>query len=362
MNSKIEYFDNFYCGKNIFITGHTGFKGSWLALVLDALGANVTGYAKFCKTPFDNFVLTNLAQRINDVRGDIIDEEKLYKSFSEAKPDIVFHLAAQPLVRYSYENPSETYLTNVMGTLNVLEAVRKTESVKAVVIITSDKCYQNNEWHWGYREDDKLGGHDPYSSSKACTEILSASYKDSYFNENGKSKTALATVRAGNVIGGGDWAADRIIPDCIRSFLKSEPVVLRNPNAVRPWQHVLEPLAGYMLLAKKMLEEPEKYSQPFNFGPDNNSCVSVEEVVKKFIDNYGEGSYVYGDLTGLHEASLLSLDISRAKAVLGWRPVWGIDKVIKKTAEWYKNFKNYNVYDLCISQIEEYFSDCKKDY
>lgn len=355
----ICFFDDFYNSKKIFITGHTGFKGSWLCLMLNALGANVIGYAKDIKTPYDNFNLSGLSKLIIDIRGDILDSKKLIDSMKVAKPEIVFHLAAQPLVRYSYENPGETYLSNVIGTLNVLDAVRETESVKVVVVVTTDKCYQNNEWYWGYREDDRLGGHDPYSSSKACAELLTASYRESFFKpKDRKSKIAIATVRAGNVIGGGDWSQDRIIPDCIKSFINNEPVILRNPSSVRPWQHVLEPLFGYILLAARMYYDPIKYSQAFNFGPNTDGCVPVKHVVEKLIESYGIGSFIAGNTEGAHEAKLLSLDISKSKAMLGWQPVWNIDKAIEKTAEWYKYFKTQDVYELCLRQIKEFIRDC----
>ncbi len=357
---EAERLNNFYRGKKVFITGHTGFKGSWLAIILKTLGADVTGYAKDCKSPDDNFNVSGVSTHIRDIRGDISDSEKLTNNLLFAEPEIVFHLAAQPLVRQSYIDPRETYSTNVLGTLNVLEAIREAKSVKAVVVITSDKCYQNNEWCWGYREDDKLGGHDPYSSSKACGEILTASYRKSFFERGtDKNSPAIATARAGNVIGGGDWSQDRIIPDCIKSFLRNEPVVLRNPNSIRPWQHVFDPLFGYILLAKRMCEEPVEYSQAFNFGPNPDGWVTVKRMVEILIESYGGGSFITTeDKKAVHEAKLLGLDISKAKAMLNWQPIWGINKAVEKTAEWYKYFRAGNTYELCLNQIDEFITDC----
>ncbi len=354
MQSEIHCFNNFYSDKNVFITGHTGFKGSWLSILLHAMGANVTGYAKPCKSQNDTFLLAGLSEKMHHVEGDVLDGENLKNHLAAAQPEVVFHLAAQPLVRYAYQNPEETYCTNVMGTLHVLEAVRQTPSVKALVVVTSDKCYANKEWCWGYRETDQLGGHDPYSTSKACAELLTASYRQCFF-EN--SPTAIATVRAGNVIGGGDWSEDRIIPDCVRSFLKGEPVALRHPDAVRPWQHVLDPLFAYLHLAKRMAEQPETYAQAFNFGPDASSCVTVKEVVRLFMHEYGSGAMTIGNPAGPHEATFLSLDISKARSMLQWKPVWDIATTIKQTAQWYKNFNHQDVYLLCLEQIKAFMID-----
>jgi len=349
--------DAFYKNKNVFITGHTGFKGSWLSIWLEYLGANVTGLSNGIKTEEDVFCLSNISSRINDEAGDITECKHFKSKLQNAQPEIVFHLAAQPLVRYSYEDPYSTYLTNVIGTLNVMEAIRSCESVKSVIIVTTDKCYKNNEWVWGYRENDVLGGHDPYSSSKACCEILVDSYRKSFFKNNSREagKIGIATVRAGNVIGGGDWAKDRIIPDCIRSIQEGKSIQIRNPHATRPWQHVLEPLGGYLLLAMKLYEEPDKYSEAFNFGPETESVVEVGTIVKKICQYYGKGSWEYLNKEHMvHEANLLNLDINKSKYRLNWRPAWDIEEALHKTVEWYKHYKDTDVYDLCIKQIIEY--------
>lgn len=347
----------FYKNKNVFVTGHTGFKGSWLSIWLTHMGANVTGFSDGFKTEDDVFCQSQIGDRITDKRGDITERKLLGSSLRMAQPEIVFHLAAQPLVRYSYEEPYITYLTNVIGTLNVLDAIRSCDSVKSVIIVTTDKCYKNNEWVWGYRENDELGGHDPYSSSKACCEILVDSYRKSFFNSEMEDsrKIGIATVRAGNVIGGGDWAKDRIVPDCIRSIQEGRSIKLRNPHATRPWQHVLEPLSGYLLLAMKLYEEPKKYSEAFNFGPESDSVVEVETIVKEIIRYFGKGSWESLEREHLvHEANLLSLDISKSLHKLNWRPVWTIAEALSKTADWYKYYKERDVYDLCIEQIMEY--------
>lgn len=350
----------FYRGKTVLITGHTGFKGSWLALWLNKMGAKVIGYALNPINEHDNFVLSEIGDRIVDIRGDIRDSEKLNSVFRACRPEIVFHLAAQPLVKYSYEQPKYTYEVNIMGTLNVLEAIRNTEETKIGIIITSDKCYENKEWIWGYRENDIMGGHDMYSSSKGCCELLVASYRNSFFNLNNSSTNKyIATVRAGNVIGGGDWSADRIIPDCITSLEKGKPILIRNPHAVRPWQHVLEPLGGYLLLGSKLLQEGIKYSGAWNFGPGPNSIISVMEIAELVIKHWGAGTWQRkgtSDVDMVHEARLLSLDISKSNTLLKWYPRWNADTAIIKTIEWYKNYKNLRIYDLCIRQINEYCS------
>jgi len=345
----------FYNNKKVFVTGHTGFKGAWLSIWLKHLGANVTGFSDSVKTDEDVFALSNIGMSIVDNRGDIADPKSISAAMRDAQPEIVFHLAAQPLVRYSYEDPYITYLTNVIGTLNLLEAVRSCDRVKSVVIVTTDKCYKNNEWVWGYREIDQLGGHDPYSSSKACCEILVDSYRKSYFNLDANRKTGIATVRAGNVIGGGDWSEDRIIPDCIRSIKAGTPIQIRNPHAVRPWQHVLDPLSGYLLLGMKLYEEPDKYSEAFNFGPRADSIIEVGRIVQLLIHYFGKGSFESAAAeNAVHEANLLSLDISKAVQKLDWKPVWGIDEALRKTVNWYKCYRETNVYDLCLKQIDEY--------
>ena len=360
MNNCMDIFDSFYRGKRVLVTGHTGFKGSWLAVWLHEIGAEVIGVGLDPATERDNFELTGIGGKIAaDIRADIRDGERMKHIFKEYKPEIVFHLAAQPLVRLSYQCPVETYQTNVMGTINVLEAIRATGSVKIGVMITTDKCYENREQIWGYRENEAMGGYDPYSSSKGAAEIAIASWRRSFFNpdkysEHGK---AVASVRAGNVIGGGDWALDRIIPDCIRALEAGLPIDIRSPRSIRPWQHVLEPLSGYMLLAKKMWEEPAKYCEGWNFGPNPESISTVWEVASKVIENYGCGSLRdLSDTNALHEAKLLLLDISKARFGLGWQPRMNIDQTIELTVDWYKNYNVENPYQLCIRQINRYLS------
>jgi len=348
---------SFYENKRVFVTGHTGFKGSWLCIWLKHLGAHVTGFSIDVNTNEDNYAVSRIGDKIDDIRGDVSDTEQISAAIQASQPEIVFHMAAQPLVRESYQNPHITYMTNVMGTLNLLEAIRSCNSVKSVVIITTDKCYRNKEWVWGYRENDELGGYDPYSSSKACCELLVDSYRKSFFNlnDNQNREIGIATARAGNVIGGGDWSKDRIIPDCIRSLMSRKPIMIRNPGATRPWQHVLEPLGGYLHLALKLFQEPTKYSEAFNFGPNPEGIIEVRHVVTKLVDYFGEGSWeAPGNKIQVHEANLLSLDISKSKNMLGWHPVWDIDEAIGKTADWYKNFRQTDVYDMCVNQIKEY--------
>lgn len=347
-----------YKNKNVLITGHTGFKGSWLAIWLKKLGANVMGYALDPISSKSNFVLSEISTDIVDIRGDIRDSKHLNEVFKTFKPEIVFHLAAQPIVRYSYENPKDTYEVNFMGTVNVLEAVRATNETKAIVIITSDKCYENNEWLYSYREIDPMGGYDPYSCSKGCVELLVSSYRNSFFNtaKYRDHEKIIVTVRAGNVIGGGDWAKDRIIPDCIRALEKDEEIFLRNPGAVRPWQHVLEPLCGYLILGTKILKKDVEFSGAWNFGPDAQNVITVQEVVSKLVKEWGNGRWKSLSPKGdsFHEASLLSLDISKARFSLNWNPKWSIDETIEKTAEWYKKYKDEKVIDICEAQINEY--------
>lgn len=343
-----------YKNKTVLVTGHTGFKGSWLCIWLLELGANIIGVSKDPYTQNDNFVMSKLSDKITDLRCDITDLDKLKKIFDEYKPEVVFHLAAQPLVRLSYKEPVETYHSNVMGTINILECIRSSNSVTAGIIVTSDKCYENVNQIWPYRESDRLGGYDPYSSSKACAEIAVSSYINSFFNSNECSKHGkfIASVRAGNVIGGGDWSEDRIIPDIVRSIQKKIPVEIRSPKSTRPWQHVLEPLRGYLLLGEKLILNKKEFIGAWNFGPDSNEFFSVENIVGKIIKIWGNGSYNISKNTGPHEASLLSIDCTKAKKYLGWKPVLDIDKALNMTVEWYKNYETTNVYDLCVSQIK----------
>lgn len=313
----LDLFNNFYKGKRVLVTGHTGFKGSWLSIWLHELGAEVVGVALAPYSDKDNFVLSGIGKKMKaDIRADIRDGEKMKQIFAEYQPEIVFHLAAQPLVRLSYEIPVETYEANVMGTIHVMEAIRATESVKVGVMITTDKCYENKEQIWGYRENEPMGGYDPYSSSKGAAEIAISSWRRSFFNPadyGKKHHVALASVRAGNVIGGGDWAKDRIIPDCIRAIEANKTIEIRSPKAIRPWQHVLEPLGGYMLLASKMWKEPTKYCEGWNFGPRTESIANVWDVATKLITNYGKGELKdVSDPNALHEAKLLMLDINKA--------------------------------------------------
>lgn len=359
----VDLFNNIYRGKKVLVTGHTGFKGSWLSIWLRELGADVIGYALEPYTERDNFVVTGLTDKITDIRGDIRDYEKLLKVFQDCQPQIVFHLAAQPLVRLSYEIPKDTYDVNVGGTVNVLEAIRVTDSVKVAVMVTSDKCYENKEWIWGYRENDSMGGYDPYSSSKGAAELVIAGYRNSFFNPDRYSQhgKAIASVRAGNVIGGGDWAKDRIIPDCIRALEQNKPIEIRNPQAIRPWQHVLEPLAGYLLLAAKLYQEPDKYAQAWNFGPDYDSVVNVKDIVELVIKNWGSGEWEdVSDKNAVHEATLLALDCNKAKRYLRWKPILDIEEALKFTVEWYKNYSKENVYDLCKKQIIYYCKVAEK--
>ena len=351
-------FNNIYKNKKVFLTGHTGFKGSWLALWLTRLGAEVCGYSLSPNTNPSMFQKLDIGNKISkSIIGDILDSEKLEKAISDFQPEIIFHLAAQPLVRLSYSEPLLTYQTNVIGTLNVLEAARKCSSVKAFVNVTTDKCYENKEIQRGYREDDPMGGYDMYSSSKGCVEIMSSSYRRSFL----KDGYAMATARAGNVIGGGDWALDRLIPDCIRGINDGIDIEIRNPVAVRPWQHVLEPLSGYLLLGQKLLEDGQKYADGFNFGPNEESVLTVAEVAKKVTEFYGKGKVIVGEKSPLHEAGLLMLNIEKAEKILGWTPTYNADDAIKNTVDWYKKFysNQENMLNFTIKQIEEYEGSIK---
>lgn len=345
-------FKNIYKDRKVLITGHTGFKGGWLSAWLKILGANVCGYSLPPETEPSLFNVANIADGMKSISGNILDCDTLEKAFADFRPEIVFHLAAQPLVRLSYEKPVLTYQTNVIGTLNVLEAARKTDSVKAFVNITTDKCYENREIRHGYREDEPMGGYDMYSSSKGCVEIMSSSYRRSFLQDGGY---AMATARAGNVIGGGDWAADRIVPDCVRSIEAGIPIEIRSPNAIRPWQHVLEPLSGYLLLGQKLLESGSKYAEGFNFGPENDSELTVGEVASQIIQEYGKGTINIHRKDNLHEANLLMLDITKAKTVLGWKPAYTAKEAISRTVSWYKQFyAGADAKELTERQIREY--------
>lgn len=355
----IDVFNSFFKNKRVLVTGHTGFKGSWLSIWLHELGADVIGVGLEPFSERDNYALSGIGKKMKaDLRADIRDGRKMKEIFHEYRPEIVFHLAAQPLVRLSYEMPVETYETNLMGTINIMEAIRCTDSVKVAVMITTDKCYENKEQIWGYRENEPMGGYDPYSSSKGAAEIAISSWRRSFFNPadyGTKHHVALASVRAGNVIGGGDWALDRIIPDCIKALEVGRPVEIRNPKAVRPWQHVLEPLSGYMLLAQKMWDEPTQYCEGWNFGPYGESITSVWEVAEKVIENYGSGELKdISNPNALHEAKLLMLDISKAKFRLEWKPRMNISQCMALTVDWYNRYREGDVYNICIEQIKKY--------
>lgn len=346
---------DFWTGKRIFMTGHTGFKGGWLCLWLQQMGADVSGYALQPPTNPSLFEVARIAQGMNSIIGDIRDSAVLINAMREAKPDIVIHLAAQPLVHRSYLDPVETYATNVMGTVNLLEAVRQTSSVRAVVNITSDKCYENREWVWGYRENESMGGYDPYSSSKACAELITSTYRRSFFG----SKThhghhvALATGRAGNVVGGGDWAADRIVPDILRAISENRPIMVRNPHAVRPWQHVLEPLSGYLQLAQKLYEEGTAFAEAWNFGPDDADAMPVQWVVEQFIQQWGEtANWQLDQEHHSYEAHSLRLDCAKAKTRLDWQPRWALTKTIGNIVTWHKAHQHgENMREFSLQQI-----------
>ena len=328
----MKLFADIYRGKRVLITGHTGFKGSWLALWLNEMGAVVTGIALPPETHPNHWELLALAT--NEHRLDILDFDAVKKVFSATKPDIVFHLAAQPLVRRSYRDPLETWSTNVMGTANVLEACRQTPSVRAIVAVTTDKCYENREWPWGYRENDRLGGHDPYSASKAGSELVAASYRNSFFNI--ENAPLLATARAGNVIGGGDWSEDRLIPDLVRAVAQGQSLEIRSPRATRPWQHVLESLSGYLLLGQRLLQGDKTYAEAWNFGPEPEGNRSVSEVLGKLNAHWSNLCWHVTEKPQPHEAALLYLDSAKARSKLHWQPAWNFDVALEKTAAWYR--------------------------
>lgn len=341
------------------MTGHTGFKGSWLSLWLHQLGAEVYGYALAPDTTPSLFELTDLKNKISSTIADVRDYEALLNSMKQCNPDIVIHMAAQPLVRYSYDYPLETFATNVMGTANLLEAVRHCDSVKVVVNVTTDKCYENKEWCWGYRESEPMGGKDPYSSSKACSELVTTAYRHSFLNpqdhmHHGK---AIASARAGNVIGGGDWAQDRLIPDIIQAFLNNKTVNIRSPLAIRPWQHVLEPLSGYLQLAEKLWEDPVKYAEAWNFGPKEDDVHTVESIVKFISEDWGSPVdwQIDSSANHPHEAGYLKLDISKAKTYLDWQPQWSLQSTLRSLIKWYQCWHTGDdIVALTLKQIEEY--------
>lgn len=352
-------FLDIFRGRRVLVTGHTGFKGAWLAFWLKRLGAKVVGYSLEPPTDPSLFDLIGLAGEIDHIIGDVRNEGMLREVFQVYQPEIVFHLAAQSLVRLSYKEPKLTYETNIIGTVNLFEAIRRTPSVRAVVNVTSDKCYENKEVMTGYRESDPMGGYDPYSSSKGGSELITSAYKRSYFNPEmygSVHNVALASARAGNVIGGGDWATDRLLPDCIKSILSGEEIIIRYPDAIRPWQHVLEPLSGYLILARKLYEDGAKYSGAWNFGPENLDEKPVEWVVKRICERCGQGaSYRVEEGDHLHEAKYLKLDCSKARERLGWRPRWNLEKALDATIDWVKVYReNGNLKNICSEQIDEY--------
>jgi CDP-glucose 4,6-dehydratase len=355
----MEVSPNFWYKKKVLITGHTGFKGSWLSLWLQSLDAEVFGVALDPPSSPSLFEKAKISDGMVSIREDICNLEAVKKIFIKYKPEIVFHLAAQSLVKYSYSNPVQTYKTNVLGTLNVLEGVRSISTVKAAIMVTSDKCYENTERDYGYIEDDPMGGYDPYSSSKGAAELLISSYRNSFFSNasSDKCSAGIASVRAGNVIGGGDWAKDRLIPDIIHSFQKKEKVKIRNPNAIRPWQHVLEPLSGYMQLAELLYLNNSKYAEAWNFGPSDNDARSVEWVVEKIADLWGTNpEWSADDRIHEYEANFLKLDCSKALNNLNWQPKWTLDQALLKIVEWHKDesLLNSKPKELCLKQIEEY--------
>ncbi|GHV49182.1 CDP-glucose 4,6-dehydratase [Bacteroidia bacterium] len=349
-----------YKGKKVFITGHTGFKGSWLCLVLHQLGARIYGYALNPPTSPSLFEVAKVNELVSSHIADIRDYDSLYHNLSEVQPDIIIHMAAQPLVRDSYKNPVETYAINVMGTVNLLEAVRHIKSVRAIVNVTTDKCYENKEWLWGYRENDPLGGYDPYSNSKSCSELVTLSFRHSFFNPADYGKThhvALASARAGNVIGGGDWASDRLIPDFIRAITNNKTVKIRKPYAIRPWQHVLEPLSGYLALGAKLYIEGAFYAESWNFGPDDADAKSVEWIIEKICNLWRNASYEIDTNPQPHEATYLKLDCSKAKNGLDWYPAWNIETTLSSIVEWTKAYnQNEDMLSFCKKQIQQYFS------
>lgn len=355
---SVEVNPLFWKDKRVLLTGHTGFKGSWLSLWLQSMGAQVAGYALAPPTNPSLFEVADVGTGMDSFIGDIRDLEYLRRVFAEHRPEIVIHMAAQPLVRYSYAEPVETYSTNVMGTVNLLEVVRTTPGVKVVVNVTSDKCYENREWAWGYRENEAMGGYDPYSSSKGCAELVTAAYRNSYFHPEKYSThgVAIATGRAGNVIGGGDWADDRLIPDIVRAIMQGQPVNIRSPHAIRPWQHVLEPLAGYLALAQKLYEEGAEYAEGWNFGPNDQDAKPVQWIVEQLTSAWGEGaSWILDGGEHPHEAHYLKLDCAKARMRLDWQPRWHLQEALGAIIEWHRAHRDgKNMRELTLRQISAY--------
>jgi CDP-glucose 4,6-dehydratase len=352
----MKQFDDIYRGKRVLITGNTGFKGSWLSLWLKELGAEVVGVSLDPKTEINHWDLLKLENSVKDYRLDIRDSNELASIFEKIQPEIVFHLAAQPLVRSSYSEPLETWSINVMGTASVLEACRSTPSVRVILVVTTDKCYENKEWAWGYRENDRLGGHDPYSASKAASELVAASYRSAFFHAD--RAPLLATARAGNVIGGGDWSEDRLIPDLIRSIEQGKPLEIRSPRATRPWQHVLESLSGYLVLGQKLLTGNDTFADAWNFGPEPEGNQSVEKVLVKLKEQWPNLAWYSSNQEQLHEAKLLYLDSSKARSLLQWQPVWDIHTTLIKTADWYRTWLDSKKI-ISQQQLLDYVIDAK---
>lgn len=356
-----QLFNGIYNGRKVLVTGHTGFKGSWLCLLLHKLGADIYGYSLTPPTQPSLYEEAKIEQLITSFTGDVRDLPSLRELMQRVQPEIVIHMAAQPLVRESYKIPVETYAINVMGTVNVLEACRQTAGIKAIVNVTTDKCYENREWHWGYREDEAMGGYDPYSNSKGCSELVTSSYRRSYFNPANYEQhgVALGSGRAGNVIGGGDWADDRLIPDFIRAIAQGNEVQIRSPFAIRPWQHVLEPLSGYLTLAERLFTEGAKYADGWNFGPDDKDAKNVEWIIQKICTLWGgKASYSIDKNPQPHEANYLKLDCSKAKAELNWTPRWDIETTLKSIVDWNRAYLNgENIREITERQIEAYFGE-----
>jgi CDP-glucose 4,6-dehydratase len=349
---------DFWQGKRVLVTGHTGFKGSWLCLWLQHMGAVVQGYSLAPPTSPSLFIESQLGKHIESTEGDIRNLQQLSLCIQQFKPELVFHLAAQSLVRLSYESPLETYSVNVMGTLTVFEAVRQAGTVRALINCTSDKCYENQEWLWGYRETEAMGGFDPYSSSKGCAELLTSSYRRSFFNleRYAEHGCALASVRAGNVVGGGDWAQDRLVPDALKAFANKQSLPIRNPHAIRPWQHVLDPLSGYIKLAEQLYQQGPAFAQGWNFGPKEDSAQSVAYIVNYLASKWGEEVLWNQDKTlHPHEAHYLKLDCSKAKTLLGWQSLWDLKETLDRTVDWYKAWLlGDDMYHYCLAEINEY--------
>ena len=349
----------FWKDRKVFITGHTGFKGSWLCMWLHVLGAQVKGYSLEPPTNPSLFNEANVDSLVDSEIGDIRDLEKLAKSIHDFQPEILIHLAAQPLVRYSYDAPLETYAVNVLGTAHVLEATKTCDSIKSVVSITTDKCYENKEWVWAYRENEPMGGHDPYSSSKGCAELVTASYRKSFYKER---NIGLASARAGNVIGGGDWALDRLVPDILRAFEKNQPVIIRSPDAIRPWQHVLEPLSGYLKLAQALYQDPRSYAEGWNFGPNEDEAKPVSWILDQMVGYWPGSSWKLDQFAeNPHEANYLKLDISKAKSNLHWRPVWSLSETLSHIVSWHKNWvSGKDMQKTSIDEISKYMQSMYK--